>query len=104
MKILLISANDLTTPYPVYPVGLDYVAGAIAHRHQVKIADINLMEDGELSALISTFKPDVVGISLRNVDNSDIEDPKLFIGGHRDLCTKIRQNTDACSGSVNNYV
>ena len=32
MKVLLISANTLKEPYPVYPLGLDYVAGAIAER------------------------------------------------------------------------
>jgi len=30
MKVLLVSANTLREPYPVYPLGLDYVAGAIA--------------------------------------------------------------------------
>ena len=30
MKVLLVSANTLKEPYPVYPLGLDYVSGAIA--------------------------------------------------------------------------
>jgi radical SAM superfamily enzyme YgiQ (UPF0313 family) len=95
MNVLLISANPITTPYPVYPLGLDYVAGAIAHRHQVKIADINLTTVDDLSTLIHTFKPEVVGVSLRNVDNTDIENPQTFIDDHRHLCTQIRQFTKA---------
>ena len=49
MKVLLISANTLTQPYPVYPLGLDYVAGAIANDHKVQIADMNVLKivDGE---------------------------------------------------------
>ena len=44
MKVLLISANTLTEPYPVYPLGLDYVAAAIADRHEVRIADMNTLQ------------------------------------------------------------
>ena len=44
MKILLISANTVRVPYYIYPLGLDYVAGALAGRHTVRIADINLAE------------------------------------------------------------
>ncbi|PKN48022.1 MAG: B12-binding domain-containing radical SAM protein, partial [Deltaproteobacteria bacterium HGW-Deltaproteobacteria-16] len=43
MKILLISPNTLTVPYPVYPIGLDYVAGCIPTEHQVRIADLNVL-------------------------------------------------------------
>ena len=50
MKVLLVSANTLKEPYPVYPLGLDYVAGAIADDHQVKIADMNTLADLDLLA------------------------------------------------------
>jgi hypothetical protein len=30
MKVLLVATNTLMEPYPVYPLGLDYVAGAIS--------------------------------------------------------------------------
>ena len=94
MKVLLISANPMTIPFPVYPVGLDYVAGAIAHRHEVRIADINLTTNDDLSTLIRAFKPDLIGVSLRNVDNTDIENPQTFINDHRNLCHYIRRLTD----------
>ena len=95
MNVLLISANPLTTPYPVYPVGLDYVAGAIPPRHRVHIADINLTRPDALTALIDSFHPDVVGLSLRNVDNTDIENPRAFLDDHRGLCHRVRQATRA---------
>jgi hypothetical protein len=41
MKILLISANTLRAPYPVYPIGLDHVAASIDHRHRIRVADLN---------------------------------------------------------------
>jgi hypothetical protein len=40
LNVLLVSLNRLTAPYPVYPLGLDYVAGAIRDRHDVRIIDL----------------------------------------------------------------
>ena len=42
MKVLLISANTVTTPHPVYPLGLDYVMQALTPRHEVRILDMNV--------------------------------------------------------------
>ena len=91
MKVLLISANTLTAPYPVYPLGLDYVAEAVAANHQVKIADLNHLDaiDRVVKA-VTTYQPDVIGIALRNVDNTDTSDPQGFIGSYRKLIKGIR--------------
>ena len=81
MRVLLISANRLKEPYPVYPVGLDYVAGALDGVHQVKTIDLNTLSgDGELIDLLKTFAPAVTCISLRNIDNTDTTDPHGFMG------------------------
>ncbi|MFP3980940.1 MAG: lipid biosynthesis B12-binding/radical SAM protein [Desulfobacterales bacterium] len=96
MKVLLISANTETTPYPVYPLGIDYVAGAIEHRHRVFVTDIN--ETGDTSALadrVREVSPDVIGISIRNIDNTDVKSPKTYIDRHRSLISTIRQITRA---------
>ena len=96
MKVLLISANTLRDPYPVYPLGLDYVAGAIAENHQVQIVDMNsLGECGSLEAVIQEFSPDVIGLSLRNIDNTDTTDPRGFIGQYRTIADVIRKNSAA---------
>jgi radical SAM superfamily enzyme YgiQ (UPF0313 family) len=96
MKVLLVSANTLKDPYPVYPLGLDYVAGAIGDDHEVHIADMNVLGGIEsLGETIRGFSPDVVGISLRNIDNTDVEDPTGFMGSYRILVRAIRENSDA---------
>ena len=60
MRVLLISPNTLTEPYPVYPLGLDYVAGALAPAHVVRIADMNAVGDldslGEIIRVLSNIK------------------------------------------------
>jgi len=95
MKILLISANTVTEPYPVYPLGLDYVAGAIADRHEVRVADIHTHKGERLADEIRQFSPDIIGISLRNVDTTDATQPRGFIGSYRTLAATIRQHSNA---------
>jgi len=94
MKVLLVSANCLTTPYPVYPLGLDHVADAISSHHDVKIADLNALDE-PLGRVIDLFSPDVVGMSLRNIDNTDQSDQKSFVAEYRLLAQEIRKATHA---------
>ena len=96
MKVLLISANTLTTPYPVYPLGLDYVADAIAADHEIKIVDINnLGEHGSLGKEIDDYSPDLIGLSLRNIDNADSVNRKGFISEYQQYVKTIRQHSTA---------
>jgi radical SAM superfamily enzyme YgiQ (UPF0313 family) len=96
VKVLLVSANTLREPYPVYPLGLDYVAGAIAKNHHVQIVDMNSPGGYDsLAAVIKEFSPDVIGLSLRNIDNTDTTDPRGFIGQYRTIVDVIRKHCDA---------
>ncbi len=73
-RVFLLSTNTMTGPYPVYPLGMAVVASALTSRgHRVKQFDL-LAEKGDSERLgnaIRAFKPDVVGLSLRNIDNVD---------------------------------
>ena len=80
MKVLLVSINRVTSPYPVYPIGLDYVARSIEADHRVEILDLAGSQDNRpLMDAIKSFGPDVVGISLRNIDNTDSAHSQGFI-------------------------
>ncbi len=95
MKVLLVSANTLREPYPVYPLGLDYVAGALAENHHVQIVDMNSLGGYDsLAAVIKEFSPHVIGLSLRNIDNTDTTDPRGFIGQYREIVNAIRNQTE----------
>jgi len=95
LKVLLISPNTLTMPYPVYPLGLDYVAGAIAADHQVKIVDLNSLGDhNTLGKMIDGYSPDIIGISLRNIDNTDTISPEGFMDDYRQCVKDIRDHSD----------
>lgn len=96
MKVLLISANTLKAPYPVYPIGLDYVAGALDKRHAVEILDLNATAwEAALNQALKRFGPDLIGISLRNIDNTDIVDIQSYLAGYRDLVNTIRSRSKA---------
>jgi len=96
MKVLLISANTLREPYPVYPLGLDYVAGAIANAHQVLCLDLNsLVDEDGLPHAIRDFGPDMIAISLRNIDNTDALHPRGFMAHYQQLIRAVR----ACSAA-----
>jgi radical SAM superfamily enzyme YgiQ (UPF0313 family) len=95
-KVLLISANTLKMPYPVYPLGLDYVAGSLDCRYSTKIVDLNTIASlDDLGALIREFSPDFVGISIRNVDNTDTMNCRAFLSDYQNLVHEIRKNSQA---------
>jgi radical SAM superfamily enzyme YgiQ (UPF0313 family) len=72
MRILLISANRERMPYPVAPLGLAYIAGALlAEGHDCRAIDLCFSADIEQDLIqrVEDVSPDVIGISLRNLDN-----------------------------------
>ncbi len=73
-RVLLVSTNRERQPYPVVPNGLACVASALkAAGHSVRFLDLcftsNPVERARTEA--ADFDPDFVGVSVRNIDNSD---------------------------------
>ncbi len=102
MKILLVSPNTLTNPYPVYPIGLDYVAGSISPGHEVRLADLNVHSLAELDEILLAFNPDIIGFSCRNIDNMEAGGSRYFIDEYRRVVIRLRANSKAliiCGGS-----
>jgi radical SAM superfamily enzyme YgiQ (UPF0313 family) len=84
----------MTEPYPVYPLGLDYVLHAISPPHQVKTIDMNEVKSSSaLAEVLSQYLPDIIGLSIRNIDNTDEDNVKTFIGNIRELIAVIRQHS-----------
>jgi lipid biosynthesis B12-binding/radical SAM protein len=73
-KLLLISSNITTEPYPVYPLGLAVIAAALTSAgHEVAQFDflVSGESEEELASRIRLFSPDYVCLSIRNLDNCD---------------------------------
>ncbi len=72
MKILLISVNREKMPYPVFPLGLAYIARTLREEgHPIEVMDLCFSQDvsADLNNTLGRFRPDLIGISLRNLDN-----------------------------------
>jgi radical SAM superfamily enzyme YgiQ (UPF0313 family) len=97
MKVLLIATNRLTTPYPVYPIGIDYILGAITPLHTTYVIDLcsDVNDSGSIEAGIRAFNPDIVGLSLRNVDTSDSMNAQHFINQYKNIISIVRRATHA---------
>jgi anaerobic magnesium-protoporphyrin IX monomethyl ester cyclase len=73
-RVLLVSANRERQPFPVVPNGVSCVASALeAGGHAVRVADLCFARDPHAAArrAIDAFRPDVIGLGVRNIDNSD---------------------------------
>jgi radical SAM superfamily enzyme YgiQ (UPF0313 family) len=92
MKVLLISANRFSEPYPVFPLGVDHVAGAISPPHEVHLLDLNPSESNEaIGATIRQIEPEVVGIAIRNIDNTDATRLSAFVDDYREIVAEVRR-------------
>ncbi|MGD2001027.1 MAG: cobalamin-dependent protein, partial [Desulfobacterales bacterium] len=73
MNILLVNSNRLKHPWPVIPFGLCSVAAALeATGHDVSFLDLCFSKDPdrEIRLALSKYTPELVGVSIRNIDNA----------------------------------
>ena len=73
-RVLLVSTNRERAPQPVVPNGIACVASALdAAGHHVAVADLCFAPSIEesLRRAVRDVRPDVIGVSVRNIDNSD---------------------------------
>ncbi len=98
MRVLLISANTEKMNMPTLPLGLACVASATRHSgHDVAMVD--LMAGGEagpsLKGAVRGFRPDVIGISVRNIDDQNMENPRFLLDPVRKVVGICRSLSEA---------
>ena len=80
------------------PVGIDYIAGAMGKAgYHADVVDMALAEDADqaLRGYFERHSPQLVGISLRNVDDCFWPSAQWFAPNVVDLISKLRRMTDA---------
>ena len=109
MRVLLIATNqadrymDRMTVRPV-PVGLAYVAAHIdTARHALQVLDLMFSENAiqDSATAVQHFQPDVIGLSLRNLDNQSFLHPVWHLPAVKDLIGHLRAVSTAtivCGG------
>lgn len=94
MRVLLINSNQKVDLLAAPPLGLCYVASATeAAGHQVQVVDLCFSGNHfhrELFHSIRAFKPEVIGLSIRNIDNVNMLHPISYLPAIRQITKDIR--------------
>ena len=97
-NILIIITNRYSSPVPVMPVGACLVAEAAELAgHSVRVLDL-MFEQNPLNTLeleLNKSNPDFIGLSVRNIDNNDMQNPVAFFKDLKPLMDTIRSKTSA---------
>jgi lipid biosynthesis B12-binding/radical SAM protein len=98
MKLLLISSNIAETPYAVYPLGMSMVAAALKKDgHDVTLFDF-LQHGQSFDAVrdeVRRVNPELIGISIRNIDNVNLLNEQRYIDAVRNIVQAIRGESGA---------
>lgn len=78
-RILLVNTNTERMPYPVAPIGLCMLANELEGTYQVQLFDGVFQTSEEYQKVLDDFRPQMVGFSLRNVDNLDEREPVFYL-------------------------
>jgi radical SAM superfamily enzyme YgiQ (UPF0313 family) len=98
MKILLISANTEQTNMPVLPLGMACVAAATQNAgHDVNTVNLMMAGDvrGVLKSSVVLYQPDVIGISVRNIDDQVMGSSNFLLDPVKAVVSECRNLSDA---------
>ncbi len=96
MNILLISANLIKVPYPVFPLGMDVVASVLRKAgHSVRQID-PVVDEHSLADMdrLLDMEPEVAGVSIRNIDNVDSTDGSSCMKDIKKTVKRVKDNFD----------
>ncbi len=98
MKILLISTNLAETPYPVYPLGMGMVAAALDAAGYETVQYDFMQHDASihnLQAFVRATQPDIIGLSIRNIDNVNLVNEQRYLQVARDIVQGLKSVSSA---------
>src|SRR5450756_1487097 len=98
MRVLLVSANTERTAIIPLPLGPAFVAAACRRAgHETVLLDLMSERDAipALQKRIEEFRPGVIGISVRNIDDQNMASPKFLLPAVREVVAVCRRLCDA---------
>ncbi|HPQ28533.1 MAG TPA: radical SAM protein [Desulfobacteraceae bacterium] len=97
MKALMISANTEYINMPTMPLGLACVTEATRRAgHEAELVDLFPGHNHEetIKRSIHSFSPDIIGISVRNIDDQCMENPRFLLDQARIIISSCRKFSD----------
>jgi len=98
LEVLIIATNRNKHPSPVIPYGACIVAESVAREgHRVRLLDLMLQPDPmtAIETLLRRSSPEVIGLSVRNLDNNDMQAPVSFVTELMEVIRAIRRLSPA---------
>ncbi len=95
MKVLLVNPNRFTAP-PAPPIGLEYVAGsAVKAGHEAMVLDLCFSGDVrvDLDRAVTSFRPDIAGVTVRNIDSVRYQENEFYLDGIRDVVQHLKKRS-----------
>ncbi|NLI80999.1 MAG: radical SAM protein [Deltaproteobacteria bacterium] len=94
MRILLINTNLKDDFMAAPPIGLAYVASAAQDAgHEVHVLDLCFRKDvrGDLDEALCRIRPELIGLSIRNLDNVNLMHPVSYVPEAEAMVGRIRR-------------
>ncbi len=98
MRILLISVNREKMPYPVFPLGMAYLARTLREGgHTIELLDLCFSQapSADLKDVFQRFGPDLIGLSLRNLDNLTYPTSLSYLKNVEEVIQICRQSSSS---------
>jgi len=87
VRVALINSNRFKHPWPVIPFGLCCIAATMENEgHEVQVLDLCFSRNpaNDIYSTIENFQPDVVGISIRNIDTAGVHKQHFLLNQVRE--------------------
>lgn len=98
MRVLLLSvANDAGSMTPL-PLGLACVAQATeASGHELQLLSMSANANWEkgVRQAVEQFSPEVIGLSVRNIDDQNMQSPRFLLDGLKSVAVACREHSSA---------
>ncbi len=98
VRVLLISANRTEINMRTMPLGLACVAQAVRDKgHTIHVLDLLQIEDAPSAVVtaIRGFDPEVIGISIRNIDDQNKQNIRFLFDEDNEVITLVRELSQA---------
>ncbi len=98
MKVLFLSASTEKINMPTLPLGLACVAASTRRAgHEVALIDLKLETDPRfvLREAIEGFRPEMIGLSVRNIDDQNMENTRFLLDPVKQIVAYCRNLSEA---------